>query len=135
MIAEGGQDCFEGAQEEYLCPPCYKKSRQHLFFDDKGREISRELFLRQQEAADWGFLLPTISRGTARHPRVLLNFLRYIDSHNEIAQTDEYIFLKPIPPHVFQEIIKHTSIQHPPPEFETDVLELLYRLENHLDRS
>lgn len=133
MIAEGGQDC--GDLEEFLCPPCYKNSRQHLFFDENGTEISRELFLRQQEVTDWGFLLPTISRGTARHPRVVLNFLRYVDSHNEISKTEEFIFLKPIPQHIYDQIINHSSIQDPPEEFKTDVRELLCRLDRHRDLS
>ena len=135
MISAGGLDCFEGEQNEYLCPACYRKSRQHLFFDKNGGEISREVFLQQEEDDEWGFLSPTITRGTFRHPRVLLNFLRYIDSHNEVANTDEYIFLKAIPRHIYEKMIKHTSIQNPVPEFETDVNELLQRLENHLDRS
>ena len=135
MIDNGGLDCFEGEQEEYLCPACYRKSRQHLFFDENGAEISRDAFLLQEEAADWGFLLPSISRGTARHPRVLLNFLRYVDSHNEVAKTEEFIFLKPIPPHIYEQMIKHSSIQNPSIAFEANVTELLERLDTHRDRS
>lgn len=133
MIANGGQDC--GDIEQFLCPACYKKSRQHLFFDENGGEISRDAFLTMQENEDWGFMAPTITRGTFRHPRVLLNFLRYIDSHNEVANTDEYIFLKPIPPHVYENMIKHSSIQNPAVGFEADVNELLQRLENYRDLS
>jgi len=133
MIANGGQDC--GDIEQFLCPACYKKSRQHLFFDENGTEISREAFLQQEEDNDWGFLVPTITRGTLRHPRVLLNFLRYIDSHNEVAKPDEQIFLKPIPPHVYENMLKHSSIQNPSIGFEADVNELIQRLDDHRDCS
>ena len=135
MISEGGLDCFDGEQDEYLCPACYKKSRQHLFFNENGAEISRDAFLKMQENEDWAFLAPSITRGTFRHPRVLLNFLRYIDSHNEVAAPDELIFLKPIPKHVLENMLKHSSIQNPSIGFAPDVTELLERIENHCDLS
>jgi len=135
MIENGGLDCFDGEQDEYLCPACYKESRQHLFFDENGAEISRDAFLQMQEDEGWGFLVPTVTRGTLRHPRVLLNFLRYIDSHNEVAKPDEQIFLKPIPPSVYENMLKHSSIQNPSIGFEADVNELLQRIEYHRDLS
>jgi hypothetical protein len=88
-----------------------------------------------QENEDWAFLAPSITRGTFRHPRVLLNFLRYIDSHNEVAAPDELIFLKPIPKHVLENMLKHSSIQNPSIGFAPDVTELLERIENHCDLS
>jgi hypothetical protein len=64
-----------------------------------------------------------------------LNFLRYIDSHNEVAKPDEQIFLKPIPPSVYENMLKHSSIQNPSIGFEADVNELLQRIEYHRDLS
>jgi len=135
MMTNGGQDCFEGTQEEYFCPACYKNMRRHLFFDENGNEITRQQFLQQQEDKGWGFYLPDISCGIARHPRVLLNFLRYVDSHNEVATADDLIFLNPIPSHIYESMLKHSSIQNPTLEFEADVNELIERLGSHLDCS
>ena len=135
MIKNGGLDCFDGEQDEYLCPMCYRNSRKHLFFDENGAEISHEAFLQMQEDEEWGFLVPTIARGTLRHPRVLLNFLRYIDSHNEVAKPEEFIFVKAIPPHIYNLMLKHSSIQNPSIGFEADVNELLQRIEYHRDLS
>lgn len=133
MIANGGQDC--GDREEYLCPTCYKKSRRHLYFDDNGNEISYEEYLKLRDHLVWAFNTPQISSRPLRHPRVLLNFLRYVDSHNKFAEPDELIFLKPIPQGIYHRMIMHQSIQNPSDDFKDDALELLELISDHVDLS
>jgi hypothetical protein len=124
----------------------------HLYFDDEGEEISREQYLmkmdseeqeqerkEQEEEEDdheFGIRTPKIShKFTMRHPRVVLNFLRFIDTYNEIAEADEIFMLPAIPKKVCDSILSHTSMTNTPPEFESDVNELKLRLERHMDLS
>ena len=61
-----------------------------------------------------------------RHPRVVLNFLRFVKSYNEVAPQGEEIKLPPIElPETFL-IFDHESVRHPPPEFVDDVAELCH---------
>lgn len=105
----------------------------HLYFDEDGNVISREEFLENQEE-HWAFKTPTIkSRVIMRHPRVLLNFLRFIDSCNEEASDGEEIIIKKIPYHMTEKMLNHSSIINPAQEFINDVNELKARLYNHTE--
>jgi hypothetical protein len=103
----------------------------HLYFDDDGNIISREEFLENQEE-HWAFKAPLIKkRAIMRHPRVLLHFLRFIDSCNEEASVGEEIIIKKIPYHMTEKMLNHSSIINPAREFLDDVNELKTRLYNH----
>lgn len=119
----------------------------HLYFDDDGNEISREQFLenmiqeeapQRQQEDDEAFAIrtPLIShRFTMRHPRVVLDFLRFLDTYNEVAAPDEVFMIQAIPKEVQDSILNHHSLLHTPPEFEKEVNELKARLARHADLS
>lgn len=59
-----------------------------------------------------------------RHPRVLLHFLRFVSSYNEIAPEGEEIHLPAIPRLVAQEIYEHRAVSEVPEEFQVEAEEL-----------
>jgi hypothetical protein len=133
----------------YRPPPIEIPQNTHLYFDDDGEEISREQFLMKEDSKkrqqskeededdhEFGIRTPKIShKFTMRHPRVLLNFLRFIDTYNEVAEADELFMLPAIPKKVYDSILTHVSLTNTAPEFEKDVKELKLRLERHMDLS
>jgi type II secretory pathway pseudopilin PulG len=91
----------------------------------------------QEEEEAFSIRTPLIShKFTMRHPRVILDFLRFIDTYNEVAEADEIFMLPAIPKKVYDCILTHVSFTHTtPPEFESEVNELKLRLERHMDLS
>lgn len=59
-----------------------------------------------------------------RHPRVVLNFLRFVDSYNELAPFGEEIHLPYIDAEGRDLIFSHVSLVNPPAEFAREVAEL-----------
>lgn len=59
-----------------------------------------------------------------RHPRVVLNFLRFIYTYNEIAPDGEEIHLPPLYQSNIDYILSHPSIVNPAPEFASQIAEL-----------
>jgi hypothetical protein len=59
-----------------------------------------------------------------RHPRVLLNLLRFVSTYNEIAPYGEEIHLPLIPQERADDILSHVSIVNAVPEFAAEVREL-----------
>ena len=59
-----------------------------------------------------------------RHPRVVLNLLRFVSTYNELAPEGELINLPQIPHSTVETILSHDSVVHPPPEFAGEVREL-----------
>ncbi len=59
-----------------------------------------------------------------RHPRVVLNLLRFVSTYNELAPEDEDIHLPLLPQNVVDMILNHESVVNPVPEFAADVAEL-----------
>lgn len=59
-----------------------------------------------------------------RHPRVILNFLRFINSYNELAPQGEQIHLPQIPRSTADMILSHVGVADPVPEFAAEVAEL-----------
>jgi hypothetical protein len=123
-----------------------EKTNKHLYFNDDGEEISREEFRRNQEQEQqqqqqeqvewWAVKTPKINfRFTLRHPRLLLQFLRFVDEYNEYAEPDEVFMLRPMPYAQFMSVINHDFVKNPLPGSEEDAYELHDRLGNHLDLS
>lgn len=109
----------------------------HLYFDDDGNEISRQAFLTQErDAGQWVFQTSQLpDRFVLRHPRVLLNFLRFVDSLNEINNGDETFMMDAIPYETLARMLSHNSIANPPVEFQGEVDELIERLVQHANLS
>ena len=59
-----------------------------------------------------------------RHPRVLLNLLRFVSTYNELAPFGETIHLPLIPQERADFILAHESVVNPVPEFADQVAEL-----------
>jgi len=65
-----------------------------------------------------------------RHPRVVLNLLRFVTTYNELAPPGEEIHFPLMPPSVVNTILEHSSVRHPPEEFFREINELV-SLVNH----
>ena len=106
-----------------------------LFFREDGREMSREEFI-EEEDTDWMFRTTRMPEFfVLRHPRVLLNFLRFIDSLNEINQGNETFRMEPLSQATVSQMMAHGSILNPPEEFREDVEELVSRIFSHANLS
>jgi hypothetical protein len=66
-----------------------------------------------------------------RHPRVVLDFLRFVDSYNELAPYGEEIHLPYLGCHAVDTILSHVSLVNPPAEFAREVAELRARVADH----
>lgn len=98
----------------------------HLYFDEDGEEISRGEWL----AARWALPL----RGTTavfRHPRVVLQYLRFVDALNEAAGESEQLNIL-FSAEDAQYILEHPSVLRPPHDFWGEINELKFRLREHL---
>lgn len=108
-----------------------------LFFREDGREMSREEFIAdEEEDTDWMFRTTRMPEFfVLRHPRVLLNFLRFIDSLNEINQGNETFRMDPLSQETVSHMMAHGSILNPPDDFREDVEELVSRIFSHANLS
>lgn len=59
-----------------------------------------------------------------RHPRVVLNLLRFVETYNELAPEGEEIHMPLLPQDSAQHILSHESVLNPAPEFAAEVAEL-----------
>lgn len=66
-----------------------------------------------------------------RHPRVVLNLLRFVTTYNELALPGEEIHLPLIGPMGAQDILSHESVVNPVPEFAAEVAELRALVERY----
>jgi hypothetical protein len=70
-----------------------------------------------------------------RHPRVLLNLLRFVSTYNELAPPGEAIHLPLIPQERADHILSHVSVANPVPEFAEQVAELRALMERYTEYS
>ena len=68
-----------------------------------------------------------------RHPRVLLNLLRFVSTYNELAPPGEDIHLPLIPQERADFILSHESVVNPVPEFADQVAELRSLVERYTE--
>jgi hypothetical protein len=66
-----------------------------------------------------------------RHPRVILNFLRFVETYNELASPDQKIYLPAFPESIYQYIVAHPGVAEPVPEFYEEVAELRHLLNKY----
>ena len=59
-----------------------------------------------------------------RHPRVVLNLLRFVETYNELAPEGEEIHMPFLPEESVEHILSHESVLNPAPEFAAEVAEL-----------
>jgi len=135
LLDEAFEDSL--SYEEDNIPFVEQFQNSHLYFDDNGNEISREEFMEQErETQEWVFQTsPLPETFVIRHPRVLLNFLRFIDSLNEINNGDETFMMNAIPYETLARMLSHKSITNPAPEFSAETDELIERLMEHANLS
>lgn len=94
--------------------------------------------LTEYEDGEWIDAIATpsiIQKFVIKHPKVFLQFLRFIDEYNEQAEDDDYYMLRAIPGWVIRKIQQHSFVQNPTEETREDVEELLELLERHRDLS
>jgi hypothetical protein len=90
-------------------------------------EAMAEVVLHDEPAEDWCVSVRCSDLALSldmRHPRVVLNLLRFVNTYNELAPEGEKIHLPPIPPSAADIILSHISVTHPVPEFASEVAEL-----------
>jgi len=102
---------------------------QHLFFDENGNAISRQEFLDM----NWKVKLPDLQNLTARHPRVLLAYLDFIEAYNEVASPDERVMLNAISPSQRHMIESHSTFQTSPRAFRPEISRLRELLARHYE--
>jgi len=66
-----------------------------------------------------------------RHPRVILNFLRFVHTYNELAPEGEEINIPLIDSYSLAHIVDHPAVKNPPAEFADEVLELRSLLDKY----
>ena len=66
-----------------------------------------------------------------RHPRVILNFLRFVHTYNELAPEGEEINIPLIDSYSLGFIVDHPAVKNPPAEFADEVLELRSLLDRY----
>ena len=66
-----------------------------------------------------------------RHPRVILNFLRFVNTYNELAPYGEEIHLPFMESDTVSMILSHESVVNPPAEFAEEVIELRSLVEKY----
>jgi hypothetical protein len=97
----------------------------HLFFDENGHTI--------EPPQPWAYEMPFGDKSLVfRHPRVLLDFLRFADSYNEVALPSEFYNVPTLSRKVARKMLSHPSIQDPPAEFADTVWELRQRLTRYI---
>ena len=96
-----------------------KEMAKHLYFDEDGNTT-------------WAFTTKVKQEFVFRHPRVLLDYVRFIDSYNEVAAPNEFYTMPRISRRVAREMLSHPSISDPAPEFADTVWELKQRLKRYI---
>jgi len=118
--------------EQSLCSNDYEVLSTQAIEDlrEEMRQMYEEAYdVSDSEEEDFAVPLTTVDTPlVARHPRVLLAYLRFIDLYNEVAKPEEVL-----PPfkmsHAAQaEILYHSTVFHAPHEFKQDVDELRTRI-------
>jgi hypothetical protein len=118
--------------EQSLCSDDYEVLSPQAIEDlrEEMRQMYEEAYdVSDSEEEDFAVPLTTVDTPlVARHPRVLLAYLRFIDLYNEVAKPEEVL-----PPfkmsHAAQaEILYHSTVFHAPREFKQDVDELRTRI-------
>jgi len=84
------------------------------------------------DPSTWKVILPAINKILiAEHPRVVLAYLRFIDSYNEVAPPLHKIQAFKIPANTVQSVLDHPSVATPAAEFIPEIRELKVRLKAH----
>jgi len=118
--------------EQSLCSNDYEVLSTQAIEDlhEEMRQMYEEAYdVSDSEEEDFAVPLTTVDTPlVARHPRVLLAYLRFIDLYNEVAKPEEVL-----PPfkmsHAAQaEILYHSTVFHAPRDFKQDVDELRTRI-------
>ena len=122
-VEEDGKS-LDSDDYEVLSPQAIEHMREEM------RQMYEEAYeISDNEEEEFAVPLATVQGPlVARHPRVLLAYLRFIDLYNEVAKPEEML-----PPfkmsHAEQaEILYHSTVFNAPQEFKADVNELRARV-------
>jgi hypothetical protein len=109
---------------EVLSPQAIEDLREEM------RQMYEEAYdVSDSEEEDFAVPLTTVDTPlVARHPRVLLAYLRFIDLYNEVAKPEEVLPRFKMSHAAQVEILYHSTVFHAPHEFKKDVDELRARI-------
>lgn len=109
---------------EVLSPQAIENLREEM------RQMYEEAYdISDSEEEDFSVPLTTVQGPLiARHPRVLLAYLRFIDLYNEVAKPEEVLPRFKMSHTEQAEVLYHSTVFNAPHEFKQDVDELRARI-------
>jgi len=109
---------------EVLSPQAIENLREEM------RQMYEEAYdISDSEEEDFSVPLTTVQGPLiARHPRVLLAYLRFIDLYNEVAKPEEILPRFKMSHTEQAEVLYHSTVFNAPHEFKQDVDELRARI-------
>jgi len=109
---------------EVLSPQAIENLREEM------RQMYEEAYdISDSEEEDFSVPLTTVQGPlVARHPRVLLAYLRFIDLYNEVAKPEEVLPRFKMSHTEQAEVLYHSTVFNAPHEFKQDVDELRARI-------
>jgi len=123
LVEENGQS-LDSDDYEVLSPQAIENLREEM------RQMYEEAYdVSDSEEEDFAVPLTTVDTPlVARHPRVLLAYLRFIDLYNEVAKPDEMLPRFKMSHAEQAEVLYHSTVFHAPHEFKAEVNELRARI-------
>jgi len=123
LVEEVGQSLCSD-DYEVLSPQAIENLREEM------RQMYEEAYdVSDSEEEDFAVPLTTVQGPlVARHPRVLLAYLRFIDLYNEVAKPEEVLPRFKMNHAAQAEVLYHSTVFHAPHEFKQDVDELRARI-------
>lgn len=118
------EQSLESNDYEVLSPQAIEDLREEM------RQMYEEAYdVSDSEEEDFAVPLTTVDTPlVARHPRVLLAYLRFIELYNEVAKPEEVLPVFKISHAAQAEILYHSTVFNAPHEFKQDVDELRARI-------
>jgi hypothetical protein len=123
MLEDDGESLVSD-DYEVLFPCAIEELREEM------RQMYEEAYdVSDSEEEDFSVPLTTVQGPlVARHPRVLLAYLRFIDLYNEVAKPEEVLPHFKMSHAAQAEILYHSTVFNAPHEFKQDVDELRARI-------
>lgn len=123
LVEEDGQS-LDSDDYEVLSPQAIENLREEM------RQMYEEAYdISDSEEEDFAVPLTTVQGPlVARHPRVLLAYLRFIDLYNEVAKPEEVLPRFKMSHTEQAEVLYHSTVFNAPHEFKQDVDELRARI-------
>jgi len=118
------EQSLESNDYEVLSPQAIEDLREEM------RQMYEEAYdVSDSEEEDFAVPLTTVQGPlVARHPRVLLAYLRFIELYNEVAKPEEVLPVFKMSHTEQAEVLYHSTVFNAPHEFKAEVNELRARI-------